>query len=95
MDIKLREATPQDFEFLYRLHRETLKATIDQTWGWDEAWQQAHFRAKFDLSGKKDHRMGWRQHRLYCHPRRRRSHFPILHRIEPSVSAAGHWHAIN
>lgn len=53
MDIKLREATPLDYEFLYELHRESLKEYIDQTWGWDEAWQQAHFQENFDLSGKK------------------------------------------
>ena len=53
MDITLRAASPQDFEFLYNLHREALKEYIDQTWGWDEAWQQEHFREKFDLSSKK------------------------------------------
>jgi ribosomal protein S18 acetylase RimI-like enzyme len=52
MDITLRAANPQDYEFLYNLHRETLKEHIDQTWGWDEAWQQAHFQEKFDISGK-------------------------------------------
>ena len=53
MDVTLRDANLQDYKFLYSLHRETLKEYIDQTWGWDEAWQQAHFQKKFDLSGKR------------------------------------------
>ena len=51
--ISLRAAKEEDFEFLYRLHRETLRDAIDQTWGWDEAWQANHFREKFDIAGKK------------------------------------------
>ena len=50
--ITLRDAIERDLEFLYELHRETLKEYIDQTWGWDENWQQAHFRDRFDLSRK-------------------------------------------
>ncbi len=52
-EISLRDATDEDYEFLYRLHREALKDYIDQTWGWDEDWQAAYFRKNFDLTGKK------------------------------------------
>ena len=46
--LKLRNATAQDREFLYRLKRATLKAYVEQTWGWDEGWQRAHFERTFD-----------------------------------------------
>lgn len=51
--ISLRAAKEEDYEFLYRLHRETLRDAIDQTWGWDEGWQAHHFREKFDIARKK------------------------------------------
>ncbi len=51
-DISLRDATDQDFDFLYELHRRTLKDYIDQTWGWDEDWQESHFGNNFELKGR-------------------------------------------
>jgi ribosomal protein S18 acetylase RimI-like enzyme len=51
-EISLRDATDEDYAFLYRLHREALKDYIDQTWGWNEDWQAAYFRENFDLTGK-------------------------------------------
>jgi ribosomal protein S18 acetylase RimI-like enzyme len=44
----LRTATSEDFDFLYCLHRTALKEYVAQTWGWDEAWQQEHFRQRFN-----------------------------------------------
>jgi ribosomal protein S18 acetylase RimI-like enzyme len=52
-DIKLRPATNEDYDFLYSLHRETLKDYIDATWGWEENWQQEYFREHF-TSAEKD-----------------------------------------
>lgn len=52
-EISFRDAKEGDFKFLYKLHRETLKEYIDQTWGWDENWQVNYFREKFNISGKK------------------------------------------
>jgi len=52
-EINLRDATEQDYEFLYDLHRETLKEYVGQTWGWDEDWQANYFREKFDVSGRR------------------------------------------
>jgi ribosomal protein S18 acetylase RimI-like enzyme len=51
--ISLRGAKEQDYEFMYRLHREALKEYIDWTWGWDEDRQANYFKEHFDLSGKK------------------------------------------
>ena len=39
----LRPAAPTDRDFLFALHRETLRPFIEQIWGWDEAWQQQDF----------------------------------------------------
>jgi len=37
---QLRPATPDDFDFLYLLHVETMKEYVDQTWGWDDTVQK-------------------------------------------------------
>jgi ribosomal protein S18 acetylase RimI-like enzyme len=39
----LRPARPEDREFLFALHRSAMKAYVEATWGWDEAWQRKHF----------------------------------------------------
>jgi ribosomal protein S18 acetylase RimI-like enzyme len=45
---QLRPATPADDEFLYALHRESLGAAIEATWGpWDDALQRDFHRAWF------------------------------------------------
>jgi len=48
--MNLRTANPEDFDFLYRLHRAAIKDYVAQTWGWDEAWQQNYFRQQFNPS---------------------------------------------
>ncbi len=44
----LRPATNADFEFLYQLHRATMKEYIEATWGWEESWQREYFQAKWE-----------------------------------------------
>jgi ribosomal protein S18 acetylase RimI-like enzyme len=40
----LRQATWQDADSLYRLHRAALKVYVEQTYGpWDDEWQQRRF----------------------------------------------------
>lgn len=46
--IELRPATADDLDFLYRLHRATLKEYVAQTWGWNEGWQRQRFEQRFD-----------------------------------------------
>jgi GNAT superfamily N-acetyltransferase len=47
----LRPAVEADREFLFDLHRATMRPMIERTWGvWEEAWQRAHFDARFDPS---------------------------------------------
>ena len=43
-EIRLRLATPDDYDFLYELHRAALGPYVAATWGWDEPWQRRTFR---------------------------------------------------
>jgi ribosomal protein S18 acetylase RimI-like enzyme len=44
----LRPAREEDREPLFALHCATMRDAVARTWGWDEAWQRAHFDARFD-----------------------------------------------
>jgi ribosomal protein S18 acetylase RimI-like enzyme len=46
--IRIRSAAPQDREFLWWLHRETMRDNVHKTWGWDESWQRERFDENFD-----------------------------------------------
>jgi len=46
--IGFRRANQRDMGFLYALHVATMKEYVDKTWGWDEAQQEAAFRANHD-----------------------------------------------
>jgi ribosomal protein S18 acetylase RimI-like enzyme len=46
--LRLRPATPDDREFVWRLHRETMRVYVDRTWGWDDRWQRERFDGNFD-----------------------------------------------
>ena len=48
MDVRLRPASEQDRESLYALHCATMRDMIEQTWGWDDAWQRADFEKRFE-----------------------------------------------
>lgn len=49
MNLSLRSATIDDADFLYSLHRATMKMYVIQTWGqWDEVWQSLYFRRHFN-----------------------------------------------
>lgn len=45
--INFRIATRKDYGFLYALHCKTMHDYIEATWGWNEVWQQNHFRENF------------------------------------------------
>lgn len=47
----LRQATGDDFSFLYELHRTTIREAVEATWGWDETFQYERFREHFDPAG--------------------------------------------
>lgn len=48
MDIALRPGADGDREFLWRLHGETMREYVAETWGWDEVFQRSRFDAQFD-----------------------------------------------
>jgi ribosomal protein S18 acetylase RimI-like enzyme len=50
---QLRPATPADYDFLYNLHRSTIREYVDDIWGWDEARQQDRFRQLFDPTARR------------------------------------------
>ena len=45
--VSLRPAAPEDEQFLYSVYSVTMRDVIEQTWGWDEAWQLAEFHRRF------------------------------------------------
>jgi ribosomal protein S18 acetylase RimI-like enzyme len=45
--IALRPASEGDISFLYDLHVATMKSYIDQTWGWDDAFQDSLFKKNY------------------------------------------------
>lgn len=47
-----RQATTADYDFLYQLHRSTIKPYVAALWGWKEAWQQEYFQKKFDPTNR-------------------------------------------
>lgn len=48
MDLSLRAATDEDFDFLLHLHEKTMRPYVEVTFGpWDAEWQDAYFRQHF------------------------------------------------
>jgi hypothetical protein len=45
-DVRLRPATFDDIDALYRIHRAALGPYVEQTWGWGEGWQAGYFRER-------------------------------------------------
>ncbi|MFO7662338.1 MAG: GNAT family N-acetyltransferase [Chloroflexota bacterium] len=37
-----------DYDFLYSLHKSTMRVYINPLWGWHDAWQEEYFQKKFD-----------------------------------------------
>ena len=48
----LRPATDADQEVLFQLHCLTIREAVQVTWGWDEAFQAAYFRQKWDPTNR-------------------------------------------
>jgi GNAT superfamily N-acetyltransferase len=44
----LRDAGEPDFTWLRQLHHAAMRESVEQVWGWNDAWQDAFFRAHFD-----------------------------------------------
>ncbi len=50
MHITTRIATTADWAPLYSLYQKAMKGYIEKIWGWNEAWQQNHFRGSFETA---------------------------------------------
>jgi ribosomal protein S18 acetylase RimI-like enzyme len=47
-EIELRQATWEDYDFLYDLLKTTMRQHVERIWIWDERWQQERFESTFD-----------------------------------------------
>jgi ribosomal protein S18 acetylase RimI-like enzyme len=48
--ITSRPAVLEDFDFLYALHRATMRGYAEEAFGpWDEEWQQAYYRRSYPI----------------------------------------------
>ncbi len=45
--VTLRQATPEDSDLVYSIKKEVLGLYVEQTWGWDEKWQQEFHRTHY------------------------------------------------
>ena len=53
MAITYRPAVPEDFDFLYALHRAAMRASVEESFGaWDDAWQRDYFRRHFSIEDR-------------------------------------------
>lgn len=43
----LRPAVTEDRDFVFAVFAQTMKTVIEQTWGWDPAWQRSEFDRRF------------------------------------------------
>lgn len=64
--VALRPATPADGDFAYSVHRAAMRPWVEQTYGWDEAWQRQYFRERFDPTMTQIIRCGARDVGLLC-----------------------------
>lgn len=46
--ISYRPATAADFDYLWALHSESLRESIDRVYGWEDEWQANYFQERFD-----------------------------------------------
>jgi hypothetical protein len=47
VECRLRSAAESDREFLFDLYCLTMREVVENTWGWDQAWQQRDFERRF------------------------------------------------
>jgi ribosomal protein S18 acetylase RimI-like enzyme len=46
-EVRLRPAAEDDLDFLWVLHRATMREYVEQTWSWEDKSQERRFRSKF------------------------------------------------
>jgi len=49
LNLTYRAALPEDYSFLFGLHKAAMRVYVEDTFGpWDEDWQETYFRSRFD-----------------------------------------------
>jgi ribosomal protein S18 acetylase RimI-like enzyme len=56
--IDLRPATLEDDQFAYHVHRAAMRPSVEEIYGWDEAWQEHYFQEHFDPAKRQIIRYG-------------------------------------
>ncbi|GAB4271477.1 MAG: GNAT family N-acetyltransferase [Candidatus Promineifilaceae bacterium] len=49
----LRPASAKDYDYLFALHKATIRPYVEAIWGWVDEWQEEYFRKKFNPSNQK------------------------------------------
>jgi ribosomal protein S18 acetylase RimI-like enzyme len=49
----LRPAAAEDYDYLFALHKATIRPYVEAIWGWVDEWQEEYFRKKFNPSNQK------------------------------------------
>lgn len=88
-ELTRRPATAADRPFLWRLHRLALRPYVEQTWGWDEAWQCNHFEQRFTPDRKEILYLGGRPIGMIEVEHRADDVFLALIEIDPAHQGRG------
>jgi GNAT superfamily N-acetyltransferase len=46
--LELRPATHEDQDFCFFVLKATMRAYVEQIWGWDDEWQRTYFASRYD-----------------------------------------------
>lgn len=84
-----RQATADDYDFLYQLHASTIKPYVEVIWGWHEEWQQEYFRAKFDPRNRQIIQVEGEDVGVLVLERKENEIFIALLEIKPSYQGRG------
>jgi ribosomal protein S18 acetylase RimI-like enzyme len=85
----LRPATDADYVFLYQLHVAAIRPAVEATWGWDDEFQTAYFRSRWDPSKRQIIRVGGVDVGTLTLERRAGTVFLALIEIHPDYQGQG------
>jgi len=78
---ELTRAARADEERLFALHRDAMRDYVEETWGWDEAWQRSFFTQTFAPA----------RHALIM---RREAAFSLGHTLVGRICLTRHWRRV-
>lgn len=88
----LRQAEQADYDFLYHLHKETMQAYVEATWGWNEEWQREYFDRKWDPCRRQIIQVNGRDAGVLVVDNRQGEHYLGLIELLPEFQGAGNRH---